>query len=79
MAPSSASPEPEAATPGVVTDGTATITVVFVGRKSVAGIRPGARLIVEGMVGQYDGRLAMLNPMYELLPQTEHELPPTEH
>jgi len=62
-----------------ITDGTGTISLVFVGRKSIAGIKPGARLIVEGMVGQHQGRLAMLNPLYGLVPQAEHELPPTEH
>ena len=62
-----------------LTDGTGTMTVVFVGRKRIAGIKPGARLIVEGMVGQYEGRLAMFNPLYELIPQAEHELPPTQH
>jgi len=62
-----------------LTDGTGTMTVVFVGRKRIAGIKPGARLIVDGMVGQHEGRLAMFNPLYELIPQAEHELPPTEH
>ncbi len=62
-----------------ITDGTGTITVVFVGRKGIAGIKTGTRLIVEGMVGQHDNRLAMLNPMYVLIPQAEHELPPSEH
>ncbi|HET9691365.1 MAG TPA: amino acid permease, partial [Acidimicrobiales bacterium] len=46
-------------------DGTGALVVVFVGRRSIAGIEPGARLVVEGAVGTYQGRLAMLSPSYE--------------
>ena len=41
---------------------------VFQGRQ-VAGIRPGVELTAEGMVGDHKGRLAILNPIYELAPQ----------
>ncbi len=50
-----------------VVDATGALVVVFLGRKSVAGIGPGTRLIAEGAIGNYQGRLAMLNPAYELL------------
>jgi RecG-like helicase len=50
-------------------DDTGGLTVVFLGRRSVAGIQPGSRLIVEGMVGSHHRRLAILNPDYELLDQ----------
>lgn len=50
----------------VLVDGTGGITVVFLGRRHVAGIRPGSLLVVEGMVGAHHRRLAVLNPRYDL-------------
>jgi hypothetical protein len=44
-----------------------TLAVVFLGRRQIAGIQPGAPLSVEGMVGSRSGRLSMLNPIYEIL------------
>jgi hypothetical protein len=41
--------------------------LVFQGRPKIPGIEPGARLIVEGMVGSWQRRLAILNPDYELI------------
>lgn len=43
------------------------LVVVFLGRRSVSGIGPGRRMVVEGMVGAHHGLLAVLNPDYELL------------
>ena len=48
-------------------DDTAGISVVFLGRREVAGVSPGRRMVVEGMVGDHNGRIAMLNPEYRLL------------
>jgi hypothetical protein len=51
-----------------VTDGSGTdLLVVFLGRRDVPGIRTGTELIIEGMVGEQRGVLAMINPSYELL------------
>ena len=50
-----------------VVDGTGALNIVFLGRKSVAGIGPGTKLVAEGAIGTYQGQLAMLNPAYELL------------
>lgn len=50
-----------------VVDGTGALNIVFLGRRSVAGIGPGTRLIADGAIGTYQGTLAMLNPAYELL------------
>jgi amino acid transporter len=55
----------------IVQDGTGSITVVFLGRRQVPGIEVGARLVVEGVVGEYHGRLAILNPSYEILVEDE--------
>jgi hypothetical protein len=43
------------------------LVAVFFGRRRIAGVQPGARLSVEGMVGARAGRLSMLNPIYEIL------------
>lgn len=51
-----------------VTDGRGTVTAVFFGRKKIAGLSPGRRLIIEGMVAPLHNRVFMYNPVYELLP-----------
>jgi hypothetical protein len=43
------------------------LLVVFLGRRSIGGIETGTRMIVEGTVGKHRDRLAMINPLYELL------------
>ncbi|MDQ6797499.1 MAG: hypothetical protein M3011_05650 [Actinomycetota bacterium] len=47
-------------------DDTGGLEVVFLGRREVAGIRPGSLLVAEGILGAHHGRLALLNPDYEL-------------
>jgi hypothetical protein len=47
-------------------DSTGGLVVVFLGRREVAGIHCGTHLVVEGMVGEHGGRLAILNPDYEI-------------
>ncbi len=51
----------------------AELLVVFLGRREVAGIRNGTQLAVDGVIGERRGRLAMLNPAYELLSVPESE------
>ncbi len=52
----------------VLVDGSGeAITLVFLGRRSIPGIRSGTQMAAEAMVGKHDGRLAMINPFYELL------------
>jgi len=55
-----------------VTDGSGTLVAKWLGRPSMSGIRLGAGLILEGVVGTQDGDLVLLNPEYELLPGPEH-------
>jgi hypothetical protein len=50
-----------------LTDGTGSILLVFQGRREVPGLKQGAKVVAEGMVGEWMGRKAMLNPDYELL------------
>ncbi len=49
------------------------ITIVFLGRREVPGIRTGAQLVGEGMVGDRRGTLAILNPDYEILANPDME------
>ena len=44
------------------------VRVVWLGRSSIAGIRPGAGVTVRGRTTSQAGRPALLNPAYELDP-----------
>jgi amino acid transporter len=52
----------------VLVDSTGALSVIFLGRRAIAGLEVGAHLRVEGMAGESHGRLALLNPQYELVP-----------
>jgi hypothetical protein len=47
-------------------DRTGSMTLVFT-RRDVPGVETGAQLVAEGTVGEHDGKLAMLNPLHEVL------------
>ena len=47
-------------------DGTDVVTLVFLGRRSIAGIEPGRQLTARGRVAIRDGRKVIYNPYYEL-------------
>jgi hypothetical protein len=51
----------------VLVDSTASISIVFLGRRGIAGIGTGTRMLAEGTVGIHKNRLAILNPSYQLL------------
>jgi amino acid transporter len=51
----------------VVEDDTGALSLVFLGRSKVAGIDIGTRLRATGVAGEHRGRLALINPVYELL------------
>jgi amino acid transporter len=51
----------------VLVDGTGGISVVFLGRRALAGVDVGTKMSVEGTVAIHQSRLALLNPIYELL------------
>jgi hypothetical protein len=51
----------------VLFDETGGTSVVFLGRRAIAGIDIGTRMMVEGVAGEFHGRLAILNPIYQLL------------
>jgi amino acid transporter len=48
-------------------DETGGITLQFLGRREIAGLEVGTELRAEGMVGEENGSLKILNPSYELL------------
>ncbi|HZQ58013.1 MAG TPA: amino acid permease [Acidimicrobiales bacterium] len=58
-----------------VADSTGSIVLVFLGRKHVAGIAPGAKVVAEGMVGDHRGRLAILNPDYRIIAGADDAVP----
>jgi hypothetical protein len=49
-------------------DGSAALDVVWLGRRSIAGIEPGRRIIASGRVAMNRGRPVLFNPKYELRP-----------
>ena len=49
-------------------DGTGVITVVWLGRRRIAGIEPGRGIEVEGRIGAHDGVRVLYNPRYQLVP-----------
>ena len=51
----------------ILDDGSASISVIFLGRRSIAGVSVGTRMAVEGTVGIHKTRLAILNPSYQIL------------
>jgi hypothetical protein len=54
-----------------VGDGTGELTVVFLGRRHIAGWEPGAFVAVTGTIAARSGRVEMLNPEYRLLAGAE--------
>ena len=67
IVPRAGSPSLEA----TVSDGTGTLVAVWTGRRRIAGIAPGKRVVVSGRGSPEPGgtrlRLLILNPSYELL------------
>ena len=50
-----------------VWDQTGGVTLHFIGRREISGLEVGSQLRAEGMVGEEEGSLTILNPSYELL------------
>jgi hypothetical protein len=47
-------------------DGSGVITVIWLGRRRIAGIEPGRQIKVAGRIGIHDAQRVMFNPRYEL-------------
>ncbi len=55
-------------------DRTGAITIVFLGRRHLPGVGTGTLLAVQGVVGEHRGRLAILNPIYDILAGPDHDV-----
>ena len=49
-------------------DGTGAVTLIWMGRRRIPGLRAGRRISVEGMINEADGRRVIYNPRYTVLP-----------
>ena len=50
----------------VLDDGTGTLDLIWLGRRTIAGIGAGSAMAVEGRIGWHGERRAIYNPRYEL-------------
>ena len=61
---------PRAGTPALeaeLYDGSGVVTLVWLGRRTIAGIDPGRKLRATGRITTNEGRRLIFNPRYELL------------
>ncbi len=49
-------------------DGSGRVTIVWLGRRRIAGVEPGRGIVVTGRLSEVDGRTIMFNPQYSLKP-----------
>ena len=54
-------------------DGSGSISVVWLGRRRIPGVKAGLELRLEGMVTVRDGLPTMFNPRYEILSRQEEQ------
>ncbi|MDO4411871.1 OB-fold nucleic acid binding domain-containing protein [Cutibacterium sp.] len=50
-------------------DGTGAVTLIWMGRRRIPGLRAGRRIKVEGMITEANGRRVIYNPRYTILPE----------
>jgi RecG-like helicase len=50
-----------------ISDGRGTLTAVFLGRRKIAGVTPGRRLLVDGVARASGHQVFMVNPAYTIL------------
>jgi RecG-like helicase len=50
-----------------VSDGRSSVVAVFLGRRKIAGMSPGRRLVLSGVAGRDGNRCVVYNPEYTLL------------
>jgi len=48
-------------------DGSGSVSLVWLGRRKIAGVEPGRRIKARGLVADDDGQRVIFNPVYELL------------
>ena len=49
-------------------DGSGAVTLIWMGRRRIPGLRAGRHVNVEGMITEADGRRVIYNPRYTILP-----------
>jgi hypothetical protein len=49
-------------------DGSGSLTLVWLGRRDILGVRPGRRIIVRGRIARINDERTMYNPSYQLRP-----------
>lgn len=54
-----------------LTDDQGKLVVAFLGRRQIAGLTPGSRIVVDGTVTERRSQLVMINPEYEFLPSAD--------
>lgn len=54
-------------------DGSGQLRLVFMGRRAIAGIEPGRRMVATGRINCIDDQSSMYNPRYQLLPGVEQD------
>ena len=57
----------------VVTDGSGSVTAVWLGRRLLPGLQLGRRLVLEGRLGGDPRNLQLMNPLYEFAGSTQTE------
>jgi hypothetical protein len=74
--------QPWSGTPSLecqLADETGSITVVWFGRRQLAGVRPGTVMTVTGTPGRHHSMTAILNPEYEIISSPAAPEAPAEH
>jgi RecG-like helicase len=62
--------KPRAGTPWLeaeLSDGSGSVTLIWMGRREIAGVTAGREIIVTGRVSCVDGQSRIYNPSYELI------------
>jgi len=49
-------------------DGTGSVTLIWLGRRDILGVRPGRRIVVRGRIARINDERTMYNPSYQLRP-----------
>ncbi|MFN2613737.1 MAG: OB-fold nucleic acid binding domain-containing protein [Actinomycetota bacterium] len=56
-----------------VSDGTGTVTAVWLGRRTIPGLQLGVRMVLRGRLGGGAENLQLMNPEYEFAAPPEHQ------
>jgi RecG-like helicase len=51
-------------------DGSGTVRLVFLGRRTIPGLTAGRTVVADGRLTRRDGRMTVFNPRYELMAPT---------